>query len=66
MNMKQYELTTYQVSLPTASIEELKGGGPDVNMVIITDVLNGREVVVRIPLLSTPERPFSPAGRLIA
>jgi anthranilate phosphoribosyltransferase len=42
-NMKSYELTADQVGLPVASINELKGGNPDINMVIITDVFNGRE-----------------------
>ncbi len=43
INIKRYELTAADVGLPSSSVEAIKGGDPDENTVIVTDVMNGRE-----------------------
>ena len=43
VNQKKYKLTAVEVGLKTASTSQLRGGGPEENMIIIHDLLAGKE-----------------------
>jgi anthranilate phosphoribosyltransferase len=43
VNMKRYELRAEEIGLRPATVEALRGGDPDENAVIVSDVLDGRE-----------------------